>query len=51
MHSIMYMPKYDSKAQMKIADTKGIIPNYCTRRGRFREPVPSAEASIAKIDP
>jgi len=45
------MPRYERKAQISVTIINGIIPSYSTRKGRFRQPVPSAEASIAKIDP
>lgn len=45
------MPKYDKAAAKSVVMIKGISPSWDALKGRFRHPVPSAEANIAKVDP
>ena len=49
--SIKYIPKYDKAAAKSVVIIKGINPSWEALKGRFKHPVPSAEANIAKVDP
>jgi hypothetical protein len=46
-----YIPQKAKYAVISKTMMKGIMPNLETRIGKFRHPVPKADASIAKIDP
>ncbi len=48
---IIYIPKYDKAAATKIKIIKGITPSCEALIGKFKQPVPKAEASMANIDP
>lgn len=48
---IIYIPKYARAAVKRITIMNGTIPNCWTLIGKLRQPVPKAEANMAKMDP